>query len=100
MSDCKIDRLSLCQLAYQLDYVRVIDDAITSGRKEDAKILAKIALNTGFDAEKYPVDINSIVHLDGRDFPFVIQYLYHQRPATNFIFEASLVERLINIIKN
>lgn len=99
MSDCRVDRLTLCRLAYQLDYLKVIENAITNGRKEDAKLLAKIALNTGFDAGKYPVDINCLIHLDSRDFPFVIQYLFHQRPATNFVFDSDLVDRLISITK-
>lgn len=100
MRDRNTDRLTLCRLAYQLDYLSVIENAITNGRKEDARLLAKIALNTGFNADQYPVDINYLTCLDSRDFPFVIQYLFHQRPVTSFVWDADLVERLINIAKN
>lgn len=81
MTECA-NPMELWQFAIRADFLQVIVKASVDGRKDDARRLARLALNLCHDPNAYPFDIIELQQLNNFDFPLAMEFIGNQRGFT------------------
>lgn len=75
------------QFAIRQDFMNLIDRVLDNGERIEANLLARIALNTGYDSRQYHFDLSELSNLSGLIYPCVIEFVNNQRGFTHSHWE-------------